>query len=982
MAIEKLQEKMNEANRRLAGLRERVGREPHRIAALLASVLEETATLSEELHVAVEELRLQNEQIISAREALEAERQYYRDLFHFAPDGYLVTDTNGIIQAANHTAAVLLNLSVEAVTGKQLSGFVAEEERPFFQSALPWVLARGHVRDWRVGLQLPGRASMTVSMSVMAVRNQSGDATALRWLMHPAPELKWAERALEFLAKTGEVLSRVMDKEAGLKHVARLAVASIADCCVFDLRDDASRLRRVAWAHHDERLQKVMDERYGSHPSFDTTDRPVSRVIEIGRAMLVFPVHEGWMESRSADSVSYGIMPELNVRSLIVAPIMARERVLGVLAMCLTASDRRYGFSDLALAEELGRRTGLALENLFLFQTSQQSEEGLRRQVQELETLYQSTALGFCLVDEDLRFLRLNGVLAEMCGVSADGAIGRRIGDVVPDLAEVVEPLLRRVKDTGMPVLNTEIRGMAAQGKRLGRVWLANFYPLHGPDGRVSAMSGLVQEITERKRAEEALRRAYDQLETKIEAKTAQLKKANEVLRNEIAERRRAEAELQKAHDELEMRIRERTQDLAETNRRLQAEIAERRQAEQELQAAKETLEERVRERTSALLVYQQQLRSLASELSRAEEKERHRIASELHDNLAQMLAFCKLKLAALERQWPLNQPPPPLMQLKELLDQALTYTRTLMSDLRPAILGDEDDLLAAIRWVVEKMQRHGLKVEVIDDGKPKSLHEDVLRVTYQSLQELLCNVLKHARTQQATVSLRREGRYLHVVVADKGIGFNASQKRAPTPAGGFGLFNIQERLDMIGGHLAVRSAPGHGTQVTLVIPLKCKTRLASKGTNPASAGRSRVMPWEKLAVRPAESKIRVLLADDHRIMREGLRSIIQGQADLEVVAEAADGRTAVEAARETRPDVVVMDVNMPTMNGLEATRQIKADLPEVEVIGLSVHDDEHMAAMMREAGASAYLSKGGAFETLCATIRERSTKANRSGAG
>ncbi|MES4784905.1 MAG: hypothetical protein C4294_02795, partial [Nitrospiraceae bacterium] len=297
--------------------------------------------------------------------------------------------------------------------------------------------------------------------------------------------------------------------------------------------------------------------------------------------------------------------------------------------------------------------------------------------------------------------------------------------------------------------------------------------------------------------------------------------------------------------------------------------------------------------------------------------------------------------MAALERQWSSNEPPPSLTQLKELLDQALTYTRTLMSDLRPVILGDEDDLLGAVRWVVEKMQQYGLEIEVIDDGKPKSLNEEVLRVTYQSLQELLCNVLKHARTQQATVSLRRAGRYLHVMVMDTGVGFNASQKRAATREGGFGLFNIQERLDMIGGHLEIRSVPGHGTQATLMVPLKLRARATLRCLKPLVSDRSRMMPWEEISLRAAESKIRVLLADDHRIMREGLRSIIEGQADLEVVGEASDGRTAVEVARETRPDVVVMDVNMPQMNGLEATRQIKADLPEVEVIGLSLHEDE-----------------------------------------
>jgi two-component system, NarL family, response regulator NreC len=105
--------------------------------------------------------------------------------------------------------------------------------------------------------------------------------------------------------------------------------------------------------------------------------------------------------------------------------------------------------------------------------------------------------------------------------------------------------------------------------------------------------------------------------------------------------------------------------------------------------------------------------------------------------------------------------------------------------------------------------------------------------------------------------------------------------------------------------------------------------------------------------------------------MREGLRSIIEEQADLEVAGEAADGVMAVQATRGLRPDVVIMDVNMPKMNGLEATRQIKAEFPQMTVIGLSMHEDEKMAAPMLEAGASAYVSKGRTFEMLCATIRK-----------
>jgi DNA-binding NarL/FixJ family response regulator len=103
---------------------------------------------------------------------------------------------------------------------------------------------------------------------------------------------------------------------------------------------------------------------------------------------------------------------------------------------------------------------------------------------------------------------------------------------------------------------------------------------------------------------------------------------------------------------------------------------------------------------------------------------------------------------------------------------------------------------------------------------------------------------------------------------------------------------------------------------------------------------------------------IRVLLADDHALLRRGLAEFLREHDDLEVVGEASDGQEAVELAFQTRPDVVLMDVTMPKLSGLEATEQIMACLPKTYIIGLSMHEGWDMAAAMCAAGARAYLSK------------------------
>lgn len=115
---------------------------------------------------------------------------------------------------------------------------------------------------------------------------------------------------------------------------------------------------------------------------------------------------------------------------------------------------------------------------------------------------------------------------------------------------------------------------------------------------------------------------------------------------------------------------------------------------------------------------------------------------------------------------------------------------------------------------------------------------------------------------------------------------------------------------------------------------------------------------------------IRVLLADDHTIVRQGVRLCLEAMGDIEVVAEAEDGQTAVLLATQLRPDVAVVDLTMPRLNGVEAIRQIKRDVPDTEVVVLSVHDSEAYVVQALRAGAAGYVLKRNAATELAAAIR------------
>jgi DNA-binding NarL/FixJ family response regulator len=116
--------------------------------------------------------------------------------------------------------------------------------------------------------------------------------------------------------------------------------------------------------------------------------------------------------------------------------------------------------------------------------------------------------------------------------------------------------------------------------------------------------------------------------------------------------------------------------------------------------------------------------------------------------------------------------------------------------------------------------------------------------------------------------------------------------------------------------------------------------------------------------------KIKILIADDHLLIREALKNALDKEADFEVVAEVSDGAQAVELANKLRPNVVIMDITLPGMDGLEATRQIKATNPDINVLALTIHDDEEFMLNMLEAGADGYLTKTVSSSEILSAMR------------
>jgi signal transduction histidine kinase len=229
-----------------------------------------------------------------------------------------------------------------------------------------------------------------------------------------------------------------------------------------------------------------------------------------------------------------------------------------------------------------------------------------------------------------------------------------------------------------------------------------------------------------------------------------------------------------------------------------------------------------MREAERALAQHDAQLRALATEITLAEERARRKLASELHDGPAQNLAGMAMQLAAIKRRIEDRDQIALLVEAEQVLADTTTQTRTLMLELSPPGL-HESGLLEALRWLADRAgKQQRLIVTVEDDGLPKPLEDQVTVLLFQTVRELLQNVVKHARSKRATVRCAVVDDMLTLDVFDPGVGFEVhSINRLPTRHGGFGLFNIRERLKLMGGMIDIHSIVGEGTTVRIRVPLK-----------------------------------------------------------------------------------------------------------------------------------------------------------------
>jgi two-component system response regulator DevR len=338
--------------------------------------------------------------------------------------------------------------------------------------------------------------------------------------------------------------------------------------------------------------------------------------------------------------------------------------------------------------------------------------------------------------------------------------------------------------------------------------------------------------------------------------------------------------------------------------------------------------------------------RLIGAAADRAVLEERERIARELHDGVIQSIYAVTL---ALRGSISYMRGDPDLASKRILqsigeLDNIATDVRNYILELRPQLV-EEKGLVWAINELLKDLEVNTLAHTSVDLDPDwvAALDEEQQRHVIQIARELLSNVARHGQASEVRVACsgsNDEGIVLEIT--DDGVGFDPDTVRR-----GQGLANIEHRAESLGGIVTMAPREPKGMTFTVRIP-----------------------PQREHLDRH-EGKLRVMLVDDHEVVREGLRSLLEVEEDIEVVAEADSPRTAVDFARKHNPGVVVMDVRMPEGSGVEACRGIRDASPDTQVIMLTSFSDDEALFNSIVAGAAGFVLKQSRGRDLVDAIRD-----------
>ncbi|RJS21786.1 hypothetical protein DRW03_15705 [Corallococcus sp. H22C18031201] len=458
--------------------------------------------------------------------AVLAERERLHAVLPMLPVGVHLVDAQGGLLEQNDAASRIWGAPAPRIervedyerfegywpdTGKRLSGD---------EWALARTLRTGEaILNEEVDIIAFDGVRRTVLHSTSPLRAQDGALSGAVCILVDITARKVAERAEAFLSASSRLLAESLEWETTLKAVARLATREWADYCMVDMLGDDGALHRLALTARDPSRQALLDEAL-PFPPLVGAGTPLARAFTEGRPALVAEIDGAWMNSQARSEEHRRVLEDLAPRSAMLLPLAVGERRFGLINLASASPARRYTEQDLAYAAEFARRAALAVESARLYREARLALRDRDASLAMLESFLAASPMGMGFVDRELRYLRINPMLAEFNGVSMEAHLGRTVPQVLGSARTTpVEPLLQHVLQTQEPLVD---QPLMRQDGREPRHFLGTFFPVT-TGAELLGVGATVMEVTDKKRVEERLRflaEATTRLSTSLDWRT------------------------------------------------------------------------------------------------------------------------------------------------------------------------------------------------------------------------------------------------------------------------------------------------------------------------------------------------------------------------------------------------------------------------------------------------------------------------------
>jgi|GEM_PF-264351 len=852
-----------------------------------------------------------------AEEALRESEEEFRTAFELAADGILQADpAGGRVLRANRRVCEITGYTAEQLRDLTFPQITHPDDREESLALFRRMVA-GEVPDLTAETRIvrPDGTVVWVSVHAAVVRDAAGSPVRAVAIVRDVTGRRRAEARSRIFSKAGEVLGTSLDDRENLRSMAAVAVPELADACAVALLGSSGGLEVVEAAAADPGGEVSLRGLLAAYPgSAGVLSGALADVLEDGASRLLPEVVPG-----DADPAA---LRELGATSLMVVPLVAAGRTVGAVSLVLTGSGRRYGPEELAVAEELARRVALAVDNGRLYAESRESQE---------------------------RTARLHRFTAALSGAPTPDQVAEVILREGLDAARASSGLLAVLEPDGRELRVVRAAGFAGADSLAGlRI------PCDGPSPLALCVRSGESVLVE---SEAEARRSFPEPEPAPVRRGAFAvvplsvhDHSGGALLLGFPEWRRFSA----PEGECLVSLGRECARALERALLFEREQRARAQAETAIRTRDEVLgvvAHDLRNPLSAIAMYAHLLRDPSSE----EQQRQH--------------------LRTIEDL---------TMRMNTLIQDLLDVSRIDAGQLR--VEADRVEVELILREV-RKLLEHcaadrGVEMRVVVDEDVPPVWADAHRAL-QVFSNLVGNAVKFTPAGgRITVRAARGDGVVVFSVSDTGPGIRPEdlerlfdrfwQARSMRRGGvGLGLAIARGIVQAHGGEMRVESRVGEGTTFTFTLPVA--PPVEPDGTDETAAPALPAAPRREES-RPAEGpppgRTRLLLVDDHPTFLLGVRDFLRKAPDLEVIGEAASGEEAVEKARVLRPDVVVMDLALPGLSGIEATRRIAAIHPAAAVLALTSDTEEECLLPVLGAGGSGYVRKTSAPQDLVDAIR------------